>query len=134
MKGYFSQLARHTGLSFEPGATMSARSSGPATASAPQEGIAASAPPHVEEVTFSLPTHNVDERPNERLVDPALAEPRGPHTESGTAPGSASDERILPTLIEISPGSLFEESQTRFSDVGSNPPQPAGADERFTAG
>lgn len=54
MTGYFSQLARHTGLGFEPGAALTASSPATEPAVAVQRPESAPpAPPHVEEITFT---------------------------------------------------------------------------------
>lgn len=69
MTGYFSQLARHTGLGFEPGATMTAGSAAaelPVAVQPPQS--APPAPPHIEEIVFTAPAPGAVEGSSEGLV------------------------------------------------------------------
>ena len=132
MKGYFSQLAQQTGLSFEAGSTTAASSSAAApTVLAQHEGSAA--PPHVEEITFSAPTAaNVFERniegSSEGRVDLPIDESRSvsvaerPHRRRTESTDSANFQSaaMAKTLAEAFRGPLSEESRVRFADSESS--------------
>ncbi len=128
--GYFSQLAQHTGLSFERGDATAARSSDTAHAViAPHVDTTPVAPLHVEEVTFSDPvTPNVfaesDEGLAGRTVDASgpVGTPddrHGGQTETRDA-ASARSEPATQTASEASAGSSFAESSLRFTDFAAS--------------
>jgi hypothetical protein len=132
MKGYFSQLARHTGFTLGVGGVTSAISpSGSRTPPARPAGHDEVSPLHLDEVTFTSPSQSAadtSERTTEGIVGhPSLApiSEQGSETISEGPAGSRqvrTSELTEPpaenepkTQMEFSPGFSFEESITSES-------------------
>ncbi len=146
MKGYFSQLARHTGLSFESGKTSAA--SGPLTPpiiAAQRAERTETAPLHVEQITFGAPSNpaaaGLAGRSNKDLTDftAADAAPLTPASRSSVelfdhATRSAFESRhddnqeSAPETpphpaTDVSPQNV-EESQIHYTTLESTTPEP----------
>jgi hypothetical protein len=121
MKGYFSQLARATGLSFAPGAISPERglSSAPVPA-APRERVPALETLHVEEVTFtnSSPAAGAIDRQDVEAIDQPnmIQSPASFRAESY----AASEQAIASDLsASPSPGRPFNDVPAEiFSEAG----------------
>lgn len=145
MTGYFSQLARHTGISVEPD-TASAASS-PATAPAVATPHSESAPvtaPHVEEITFTAsppssvfegsegpagvspvdakssmdserPKHTESKEAGHFQNTPATAKTSSDVSPSKDAGDSQNTAAMATTSIDVSSDTLWEESRIEFT-------------------
>jgi hypothetical protein len=99
MKGYFSQLARHTGLTLESGKTSAASSALTAsTVVARHERSTPMAPLHVEEVAFTgsspVAAADISERSEQGLTDLGPFGTTSPSAEASTSvelPGDAAE-------------------------------------------
>lgn len=131
MKGYFSQLAQHTGLSFEHAdATAASNLDATPAALAQQPGSEPPAPLHVEEITFSVPAApappetSVDGleglRIDESKTISTQDEAQSGQTESSDDKHSTSSSQMPPTLIETPRESAFEESSIQFTKTESS--------------
>ena len=149
MKGYFSQLARNSGLSLGPGGTTDAPGS-PAHLAipAPREGVAKVTPLHGQDVIHStespLPAPDGSENSKgvagfPQVVAIAPTDPEGPTMDASLSTSMVTDDvnrqqsesspavpQTAPpeTSIEMSPPTFLEESRVLFTDSESGAARP----------
>ena len=149
MKGYFSQLAHRTGLSFTSGPMPSVNATAAPAAAALREGPEAVTPLHTEEIAFTAPALTTPPSVSTRGNEDTAGRPSPgaiPSTESenlsvGTSVSSGVHANMPPTestdvshetvaqaktdsLTEFPLRTFFEESRIRFTDSESKTDKP----------
>jgi hypothetical protein len=145
MTGYFSQLAYHTGLTFEAAASNAASTfASEPVRSVPASESEPSGPPDVEEFTFtaaSAPDANEgssEGHPTLRVRDRSVAgtmEVRSPQQSESTADAHRQSSEATARQSDAAPGLFREESRIAFTDSPSatRNPRKLSAENQFPA-